>query len=50
MKAIGMMARQIHAEHAVATSIQVTLKTAWDEGKGTLLRPDLVNVFAHRAK
>lgn len=43
------MARQMHADHTVAASIQVTLKTACDEGKGAHFMPDLVNVIAQRS-
>lgn len=43
------MAQQMHAEHAVASVIQTTLKVACDEGQGALLMPDLVEVMAQRA-
>jgi 3-hydroxyisobutyrate dehydrogenase-like beta-hydroxyacid dehydrogenase len=42
------MAEHMQAEHAVASAIQNTLKAACDQHQGTLLMPDLVDVFAQR--
>jgi len=42
------MAEHMHAEHAVASAIQTTLKTAYDRDQGALLMPELVDILAKR--
>jgi 3-hydroxyisobutyrate dehydrogenase-like beta-hydroxyacid dehydrogenase len=42
------MAENMQADHTVASAVQATLKMACDEGKGTLLMPELVDIMAAR--
>ena len=44
------MAQQMQVEHGVATAIQATLKAACDEGQGSLLMPELVDVISQRSR